>query len=50
LINKFKEKVSFFDMGSVSTNQGDSINQGLLKQKVELGCSIFTQDHYSIAL
>lgn len=50
LINKFKEKVSFFDMGSVSTNQGDSINQGLLKQKVELGCSIFTQDYYSIAL
>ncbi|MCB0443136.1 MAG: FemAB family protein [Flavobacterium sp.] len=50
LINELKDKVSFFDMGTVSTNQGEIFNPGLLKQKVELGCSIFTQSHYSIAL
>lgn len=50
LINEFKEKVSFFDMGTVSENQGKSFNPGLLKQKEELGCSISDQNYYSLEL
>lgn len=50
LIHKFKDKFSFFDMGTVSENQGKSINQGLLKQKQELGCSISEQNYYSFLL
>jgi len=50
LINEFKDKVAFFDMGTVSENQGKSFNPGLLKQKEELGCSISSQDFYSLEL
>lgn len=50
LIDQFKDKVAFFDMGTVSENQGKSFNPGLLKQKEELGCTISTQDYYSIEL
>lgn len=50
LITKFKEKVAFFDMGTVSEHQGKSFNPGLLKQKEELGCSISAQDYYSLEL
>lgn len=50
LINEFKDKVAFFDMGTVSEKQGNSFNQGLLKQKEELGCSISYQNYYSIEL
>ncbi|HKX86066.1 MAG TPA: hypothetical protein VJL37_05305 [Flavobacterium sp.] len=47
LIEKFKrEGKRFFDMGIV--NDGTSCNEGLLKQKEELGCVIYTQDHYKI--
>jgi hypothetical protein len=50
LINDFKDKFAFFDMGIVNENQGKSINYGLLKQKEELGCSVFIQDHYQISI
>jgi len=50
LINEFKEKVYFFDMGTVSENEGKSFNPGLLKQKEELGCSISDQNYYSLEL
>lgn len=47
LIEKFKrEGKRFFDMGIV--NDGTSCNEGLLKQKEELGCAVYTQDHYKI--
>ena len=47
LIEEFKDKTSFFDMGTVTEGDGD-YNKGLLKQKEELGCSIYTQDFYEI--
>lgn len=50
LINDFKDNFNFFDMGIVNENQGKSINYGLLKQKEELGCSVFIQDHYQISI
>lgn len=50
LLNEYKDKFDFFDMGTVSENQGNSINQGLLKQKQELGCSISEQNYYSFVL
>ncbi len=44
LINKYKEDgYEFFDMGTVTEN-----NFGLLKQKEELGCEIYTQDFYKL--
>jgi len=44
LIQKFKkEGIHFFDMGTVTEN-----NYGLLKQKEELGCSIYSQDFYRL--
>lgn len=44
LIKKFKEEgFRFFDMGTVTEN-----NLGLLKQKEELGCEIYTQDFYQL--
>lgn len=46
LIEKFKNTMSFFDMGVV--NDGESYNPGLLKQKEELGCSLFIQNTYTI--
>jgi hypothetical protein len=50
LLNEFKDKFDFFDMGTVSENEGKTINQGLLKQKQELGCSISDQKYYSFEL
>ncbi|GAA0731936.1 hypothetical protein GCM10009430_44620 [Aquimarina litoralis] len=46
LIEKYKnEGYRFFDMGTVTDN-----NYGLLKQKEELGCEIYTQDFYRLSL
>jgi len=46
LIKKYKEEgYRFFDMGTVAEN-----NYGLLKQKEELGCDIYTQDFYKLNL
>lgn len=50
LIEKFQNKVTFFDMGTVSENNELGYNLGLLKQKEELGCSVYTQDFYKISL
>lgn len=49
LIEKYKnEEKHFFDMGTVYN--GKSVNEGLLNQKVELGCSIFEQNYFEINL
>ncbi|WP_255452617.1 GNAT family N-acetyltransferase [Aquimarina sp. RZ0] len=46
LIKKYKEEgYRFFDMGTVTEN-----NFGLLKQKEELGCKIYTQDFYKLEI
>lgn len=50
LIHEFKDKVSFFDMGTVTENNEKGYNPGLLKQKEELGCSVYNQDFYSLPL
>lgn len=48
LINEYRDKVSFFDMGTVTDNSPDGYNNGLLTQKQELGCSIYLQDFYAL--
>ena len=50
LIEECRNKYSFFDMGTVTENNDAGYNKGLLKQKEELGCSIFNQDFYSLEL
>ena len=37
-------------MGTVTENNKLGYNSGLLKQKEELGCSVYTQDFYNITL
>lgn len=48
LINKFALEYSYFDMGVV--DEKDLYNKGLLKQKEELGCSVYVQDVYKMNL
>lgn len=48
LIQKYKSQYHFFDMGIVNENNGKTYNKGLLKQKEELGCQIFSQDYYEM--
>ncbi|AWH86734.1 FemAB family protein [Flavobacterium album] len=50
LIFEYKEKRRYFDMGTVNENQGKTYNKGLLKQKEELGCSVYNHDYYSLVL
>jgi hypothetical protein len=50
LINEFHGKVNFFDMGTVNENNGKTYNKGLLKQKEELGCSVYLQDCYTLII
>ena len=51
LIFKFKrEGKRFFDMGVVTEKNEKGYNPGLLKQKEELGCTIYNQDFYKITL
>ncbi len=38
----------FFDMGIVDENNASGYNEGLLKQKEELGCSVYAQDFYKL--
>ena len=46
LIYQYKQKgFDFFDIGTVAAK-----NFGLLKQKEELGCDIYTQDFYQLEL
>jgi hypothetical protein len=48
MINKYASDFSFFDMGIVDDD--GSYNKGLLKQKEELGCSVYLQDVYEITV
>ena len=49
LIDKFKKEGKlFFDMGTVSKDNENSYNAGLLNQKEELGCSVYNQDFYCL--
>ncbi|WP_428225215.1 FemAB family protein [Flavobacterium sp.] len=51
LIENFKNQgFSFFDMGTVSEDNEKGYNEGLLQQKLELGCSIFNQDRLLLNL
>lgn len=51
LLNKFKnEGKSFFSMGTVSNTSKKGYNEGMLKQKQELGCKVFEQDIYKMTL
>lgn len=50
LIEKYKDEFSFFDMGTISENDGKDFNEGLLNQKEELGCCVFNQDHYKLEI
>lgn len=51
LIHKYKRKGKhFFDMGIVNGENEKGFNSGLLTQKEELGCTIYNQDFYKIAI
>jgi len=51
LINHFKNiGTQFFCMGTVTTNDSLGYNPGLLKQKQELGCSIYEQQIINFSL
>ncbi|MEL1244125.1 FemAB family protein [Flavobacterium sp. DGU11] len=50
LILKYKDSYRYFDMGTVNEDQGKTYNKGLLKQKEELGCSVYNHDYYSLVL
>ncbi|WP_163399990.1 GNAT family N-acetyltransferase [Flavobacterium fluviatile] len=51
LIEKYKsEGKFFFDMGIVGDDSKKGYNEGLLKQKEELGCSVYNQDFYKISV
>lgn len=50
LIEEYRDKSCFFDMGTVTEAGEKGYNPGLLKQKQELGCNIYTQDFYLLQL
>ncbi|SHH21486.1 FemAB family protein [Flavobacterium defluvii] len=51
LIHKYKRKgKQFFDMGIVNEENESGYSSGLLKQKEELGCAVYNQDFYKIAI
>ncbi|MFV5688370.1 FemAB family protein [Flavobacterium sp. ZT3R25] len=51
LIRKYKrEGKLFFDMGIVNDDNEKGYHTGLLKQKEELGCSVYSQDFYKMNL
>ncbi|MHC0445704.1 FemAB family protein [Flavobacterium sp. 3-218] len=51
LIHKYKRKGKhFFDMGIVGEENEFGYNKGLIKQKEELGCSVYSQDFYKLTL
>ncbi len=50
LIQEYQDKMAFFDMGTVAEKNEWGYNPGLLKQKEELGCSVYAQDYYSLVL
>ncbi|MCH4830912.1 FemAB family protein [Flavobacterium covae] len=50
LIKKYQDSFNFFDMGTVTNDSSLGYNIGLLKQKLELGCSIYNFDTYKIEI
>ncbi|WP_163409661.1 FemAB family protein [Flavobacterium ajazii] len=51
LIRKYKQEGKlFFDMGIVGDANEKGYNPGLLKQKEELGCSVYNQDFLKITI
>lgn len=51
LIEKFKtEGKRYFSMGTVHDSSELGYNRGMLKQKEELGCSMFVQDNYTLTI
>ena len=51
LIKKYQQEGKlFFDMGIVNEDNEKGYNAGLLKQKEELGCSVYSQDFYKMNL
>jgi hypothetical protein len=49
LIDKYKKEGKlFFDMGIVNNDNEKGYHAGLLKQKEELGCSVYSQDFYKM--
>ena len=51
LIEKYKKEGKlYFDMGIVNDNNDRGFNPGLLNQKEELGCSVYSQDFYKMNL
>jgi hypothetical protein len=50
LIDIFKTDYDYFDMGTVDDNSELGYNEGLLNQKKELGCSVYSQNIFQIAL
>lgn len=51
LIHKYKRKGKhFFDMGIVNEDNELGYHPGLLKQKEELGCTVYNQDFYKIEI
>jgi len=51
LIEKYKQEGKlFFDMGIVNEDNEKGYHAGLLKQKEELGCSVYNQDFYKMNL
>ena len=50
LIDEFSKTHDFFDMGTVDDNSERGYNEGLLNQKKELGCTLYDQNIYQIAL
>jgi hypothetical protein len=49
LIEQFAIEFSYFDMGIVD-DDNELYNKGLLKQKEELGCTVYVQDIYKITV
>jgi hypothetical protein len=51
LIQKYKQQGKlFFDMGIVNDENKKGYHTGLLKQKEELGCTVYNQDFYKMSL
>ncbi len=50
LIEEFGKSFDYFDMGTVDDDSELGYNEGLLNQKKELGCNLYSQNTYQIAL
>jgi hypothetical protein len=50
LIREFEGNADFFDMGNVNEQEGKVYNKGLLKQKEELGCSVYPHEYYALTI